>query len=385
MSHNTASRRQSFNRRRSSGYSPVTPRSSHDFDDNPAHHFDAAQPHGNGLGNLADELGEVWGDDEDEDDEAMDADYADDLDHRHHHLDHHHDDPAIGTAVEHDGSYGIDSVASLNGVRDSGVAMQDSSPTHLSPASATKTRRHSRHKSSMYDGSDYGDDSDLDTEGISPALESRMAAIESLARRGMEENGSPADEVVKRVTEQLRDLGSQIAIENGSTRLKTAHDALTTHLTHQSRTLTSLAASFSGPRPIIPDPETIEELLPIIQTTLEVLPYSSTEPLVALSHLTHSSRELLQHLANVSDTLHMSRQTTVNATRRLKVSKEQLQDWKRDNERTKEAQDYIEHGDWDRRLKEREAKRACADVLDGFEDVCGQWRKRLCDGLGVAG
>jgi hypothetical protein len=168
------------------------------------------------------------------------------------------------------------------------------------------------------------------------------------------------------------------------TRLKTAHDALTTHLIHQSRTLTSLAASFSGPRPIIPDPDAIEELLPLIQSTLELLPHPSAEPIVALSHLTHSSRDLLQHLATVSDTLHMSKQDTVKASRSLKVSKEQLLDWKRENEKTKEGHEYIEHGDWDRRLKEREAKRACANVLDGFEDVCGQWRKRLCEGLGVA-
>lgn len=169
-----------------------------------------------------------------------------------------------------------------------------------------------------------------------------------------------------------------------SNRLKTAHDALTTHLTHQSRTLTSLAASFSGPRPIIPDPDTIDTLVPLIQSTLELLPYPSTEPLISLSHLTLSTRELLQHLANVGDTLHMSRQTTANATRRLKVSKEQLQDWKRENEKTQEGQEFIEQGDWDRRLREREAKRACASVLDGFEDACGQWRKRLCEGLGVA-
>jgi hypothetical protein len=167
-------------------------------------------------------------------------------------------------------------------------------------------------------------------------------------------------------------------------RLKTAHEALTTHLTHQSRTLTSIAVSFSGPFAILPDPDDIEELLPMIQSTLELLPHPSADPLVALSHLTHSSRELIQHLSNVSDTLHMSRQTTANAARRLKVSKEQLQDWKRDNEKTQEGQEYIERGDWDRRLKEREAKRACANVLDGFEDVCGQWRKRLCEGLGVA-
>ncbi|KAF1939097.1 hypothetical protein EJ02DRAFT_266061 [Clathrospora elynae] len=372
MTHNTSSRRQSLNRR-SSGYSPITPRSSHEFEhSSPAHQFDGGGD-SNGLGNLADELGEIWGDD----DEAMDGDFGEELDMPQ------DDFENIGTAVEHDGSYGVDSAVNINGVRDSGVAMQHSSPARLSPGSAAKTKKHTRQRS-LYDGSDYGEDSDLENEGISPALESRMAAIESLARRGMEENGSASDEVVKRVTEQLRDLGSQIAIENGATRLKTAHDALTTHLTHQSRTLTSLAASFSGPRPIIPDPDTIEELLPLIQSTLELLPHPSAEPLVALSHLTHSSRELLQHLANVSDTLHMSRQITTNAARRLKVSKEQLQDWKRDNDKTKEGQEYIEDGDWDRRLKEREAKRACASVLDGFEHVCGQWRKRLCEGLGVA-
>jgi hypothetical protein len=80
----------------------------------------------------------------------------------------------------------------------------------------------------------------------------------------------------------------------------------------------------------------------------------------------------------------MSQQDIAMAARRLKVSKEQLLDWKRENEKAKEGQEYIEHGDWDRRLKEREAKRACANVLDGFEDVCGQWRKRLCGDLGVA-
>ncbi|CAE7205004.1 hypothetical protein PTTW11_09211 [Pyrenophora teres f. teres] len=372
MTHNTASRRQSFNRR-SSGYSPITPRSSHEFDHDPAHQFDGGGD-SNGLGNLADELGQVWDDD---DEEALDGDYGDDLDTSQHDLAH------IGTAVEHDGSYGVESAASLNGVRDSGVAMHDSSPVGLSPESAVKTRKHTRARS-LYDGSDYGDDSDLENQGISPALESRMAAIESLVRRGIEENGSASDEVVKRVTKQLQNLGSQIAIENGATRLKTAHDALATHLTHQSRSLTSLSASFSGPRAILPDPDTIEQLLPLIQSTLELLPYPSTEPLVAISHLTHSNRELLQHLANVSDTLHMSRQTTATATRRLKVSTEQLQDWKREADKTKEGQDYIEHGDWDRRLREREAKRACASVLDGFEDVCGKWRKRLCEGLGVA-
>lgn len=208
MTYNTPSRRQSFNRR-SSGYSPVTPRSTHEFDhSSPAHNFDGGGD-SNGLGNLADELGEIWDDDE----EPMDGDFGDELGIPHDEF------AGIGTAVEHDGSSGIDSAVNANGVRDSGVAM-DTSPSGslgLSPESAAHRRKHARQRS-LYDGSDYGSDSEFDNDGISPALESRMAAIESLARRGIEENGSAADEVVKRVTEQLRDLGSQIAVENGATR-----------------------------------------------------------------------------------------------------------------------------------------------------------------------
>ena len=162
------------------------------------------------MGNLADELGE-WG----SEDEEMDSEFGEELEQPQ------DDVPSIGTAIEHDGSTGLQGVVSSNGVRDSGVAMQGSPSTQLSatlsPSAAIKTKKHNRQRS-LYDGSDYGDDSDLDNEGISPALESRMAAVESLVRRGMEENGSASDEVVKRVTEHLRDLGSQIAIENGATR-----------------------------------------------------------------------------------------------------------------------------------------------------------------------
>lgn len=210
MSYNTPSRRQSFNRR-SSGYSPVTPRSSHEFEHgSPAQHFDGGGD-SNGLGNLADELGEIW-----DDDEAADDEYGEDLDATQDSF------PDIGTAVEHDGSSGLDAAINVNGVRDSGVAMQSSPSTSsaLSPGAASRTRKHARQRS-MYDGSDYGSDTDFDNDGFSPALEARIAAIESLARRGMEENGSAADQVVKRVTEQLRDLGSQIAIENGATRYAT--------------------------------------------------------------------------------------------------------------------------------------------------------------------
>jgi hypothetical protein len=213
MAYNTPSRRQSFNRR-SAGYSPITPQSSREFDHgSPVQHFEGGGD-GGGLGNLADELGD-WDDNDDEDDEEdMDDEFGGELEISQGHM------SPIGTAIEHDGSAGLDNAVILNGVRDSGVAMQSSpsanSRATLSPSAAVRAK-HNRQRS-LYDGSDYGDDSDLENEGISPALESRMAAVESLARRGMEENGSASDEVVKRVTEHLKDLGSQIAIENGATR-----------------------------------------------------------------------------------------------------------------------------------------------------------------------
>jgi hypothetical protein len=104
--------------------------------------------------------------------------------------------------------------------RDSGIDV-GSSPAateHLSPAQAVSKKGHSRIKSA-YDGSEYGSESDLEeTELVSATLEARMASIEAMARRGLEENGTDGDKVVARVTEALRDLGWQSAIETGSTR-----------------------------------------------------------------------------------------------------------------------------------------------------------------------
>lgn len=79
--------------------------------------------------------------------------------------------------------------------------------------------RHHRRQESQYDGSDYGNDSDLEeTADISPGLKIQMAEIESLARRGMENNGSEHDHIIMRAVEALRDLGGQSGIENSAMR-----------------------------------------------------------------------------------------------------------------------------------------------------------------------
>lgn len=143
------------------------------------------------MGSLADELGGWSGDEEDEN---MEEGFE-------------------GGGEDH--TNGV-----LERERDSGIDVSSSPATlkHSSPTSAITQKGH-RRPQSAYDGGEYGSESDFEeTELVSATLEARMASIEAMARRGLEENGTEGDKVVARVTEALRDLGWQSSIETGSTR-----------------------------------------------------------------------------------------------------------------------------------------------------------------------
>ncbi len=163
----------------------------------------------NGLGNLADELAEAFDEEEENGDELEDG-VPETLYER-------------AEAVRGDRSKENERPISRNGNKERHAISrspirQATSDLSLSPPKQSLRSRHTR-KHSQYDGSDYGDDSDLeDTHGISPSLEARLAAVESLVRRGTEANGSDADEIVQRVADSLKDLGSQAGVENGATR-----------------------------------------------------------------------------------------------------------------------------------------------------------------------
>lgn len=149
----------------------------------------------NGLGNLADELADALSGSGDEDEY-----YGDDYE------------------AQEDGHEPVD------GVRDSGVdvASQTDLPNRTKSASLgvpSPNPRGHRRTESAYDGSEYGSDSDLDSPGMPPSLVAKMDAVESLARRGTENTGSPMDGVFARVTDGLRDLGSQSGVEGSTTRL----------------------------------------------------------------------------------------------------------------------------------------------------------------------
>ncbi|KAJ5086066.1 hypothetical protein N7532_010837 [Penicillium argentinense] len=340
--------------------SPVTPRQNiHAMNGSQRESVDfSTDTGGGGLGNLADELADAW--------EQEEEGYG----------------YASGQETSTAGSQQIDH-------SDGEDAYMQLRPNQF---------RH-RRAESHYDGSDYGNDSDLDEAAdISPALETQMADIESLARRGIENNGSENDHVIQRTIEALRDLGAQSGIENSAMRLITAHSSITSHLTHQTRTLQSLIHPLLfSPFPLLSE-DAIDSLMPLIDDgLLPNLPYPLPEqsqsrrdsrpstpsqspainPLVSLQALISQTSDITHSLRGLSDTLYESRQLTSTASRRLRSARELVSDLRREEESREEGSRWIEVGEWDRRLKDREAGKECGDVVSGFEKVCGEWREKL--------
>ncbi|KAF7948545.1 uncharacterized protein EAE97_003956 [Botrytis byssoidea] len=331
----------------------------------------SAQNGGNGLGNLADELADAWSEDEGEMDEA----------------DLHFQSTAPAESDNEDAE------EDKNAVRDSGVDVTSPKKQHtamnsnstLTPPTAGHGRVHAlghARSPSEYDGSDYGGDSDLESPAFGPALLARMDMVEGLARRGTENNGSQADGVVKRVIESLKDLGGQSGVEGNTTRLVTTHTALSTHLLHQTRLIQNLSHPLFSPLSAPPTPEFIDALLPLLDTLSESIPRPSTQSLSSITSLHSLTTDLIQTITYLSDTLHMSRQTTVQASRKLKSAKELVGEMRREEELREEGEKWVEQGDWERRLGERECAGVCRGVVGGFEQVCEDWRRRLVESAG---
>lgn len=159
---------------------------------------------GGGLGSLADELANAW--DEDGDGEGEDG--APEI----------NDDSPVG---QHFGGNGHE-YESLHGLgigESTGDSENESDAEsgRLRPPRQKTTSNHQRHRrhESLYDGSDYGNDSDFEDPGdLPPGLEARMAGLDTLVRDSQAIN----DELIDRFIHGLRDLGGQAGIENNTTR-----------------------------------------------------------------------------------------------------------------------------------------------------------------------
>jgi hypothetical protein len=161
---------------------------------------DASDLGGNGMGNLADELADAFSDSGDEG-EYTDGDANSDM-----------------FGPERDGQID-DQIDEIGDTEDtSSPKKQGSDRAKAMDLTLLSPRRKHQRQTSNYDGSEYGSESDLDSPGMPPGLVSKMDAVESLARRGTENYGGPADDVFRRVTNALRDLGSQSSVEASASR-----------------------------------------------------------------------------------------------------------------------------------------------------------------------
>jgi hypothetical protein len=148
-------------------------------------------------------------------------------------------------------------------------------------------------------------------------------------------------------------------------------------LTHQTRQLQNLSFPLLSPFVIPPDPETVDELLPLLLALSDDMPRPSTDALHSLSGLQSLTSDLIHTLNYLSDTLHMSRQTTTTAGRRLKSAKELVVEMRLEEELREEGERWITRGGWDQRLESRECASVCGEVVGGFEEVCNGWREKL--------
>lgn len=169
---------------------------------------------GTGLGNLADELAEAWSDEEGDDETGQD-------------VARNGRDGDDGVDEPFESSY-IDSLQHLGPGPSTEDEPEISSP-RLKPTSIRHGHGHHGHRKtesqrSMYDGSDYGNDSDFeDNTDLSPALEQRMASIDNLVRLSLAESRAGGNQVVERMIEELRDLGGQNRVETSASRYAYRH------------------------------------------------------------------------------------------------------------------------------------------------------------------
>lgn len=196
---------------------------------------------------------------------------------------------------------------------------------------------------------DYGNVSDVEEEvdGISPALAREMAHIEALANRSLDgDSVSEAGGVISRTISGLKDLGGQSNIENGATRMITAYGTMTSHRTHKTREIFSLAHSLLLDRYLGLSEDEIEDLISELDLLIQLLrlPSGPSPPLQSLQTLIANTSDLANSLRSLSDNIQESRQAASTVSRRLKSVQDFVQEYQQEEAAREEGVWYLERG-----------------------------------------
>ena len=141
--------------------------------------------------------------------------------------------------------------------------------------------------------------------------------------------------------------------------------------------LTTLAHPLISPLVLPPSPEAIESIIPLISSLVISVPRPTETALPSIHALHLSTIELIGSLSYLSDNLHMNRQTTTQARRRLRIAREVAGMLKREIDKAEEGERWLEIGSWTQRLKKREAAQICREIVEGFDEVLRNCRARL--------
>lgn len=332
-----------------------------------------------GFGNLADELEEAW----DQDTDEIDGPFLEGL--------REGDSEVLRSPSVMSQMQEIDRTMSPQSPRRSSLLRLPDKPPSPSKQWASMGTPQKKTES-LYDGSDYGPSSDDEAfDMIAPTLQRRIHDMEEITRISANTDTLSEDGgVIERTTAALKNsLGQQSNIENGSTRLMTAYDSMSTHRLQQTRDLAgttqTLLSSVTNSFFELPE-EVIDLILGDVDKLISTLPFLPSSPqagptaLSALQTFANNTQELLGLLFGLSDTLTEHRQHLLTATRRLKQVRDLVEELLAEEQLVETNMMLIQAGDWDRRCRERHAAKAVAEVLDGFrrewsvDYVEGAWK-----------
>jgi len=327
----------------------------------------------NGMENLADELADVWDDDYYDYDEGLSEMSAENM----------HAEPPISPFK-----------VNVRRIRDSGIDVSCSTDTtpskSQSPRETTSRKTSLRYilesptpidralrERSRNSGSFTRDETEEAWRSVDVHLKDLAKIMPENVNQQSFEPAKPSEKTF----EWFRELGDQAVIENRGNRLAGAYDGVSSRLLNHIKSFQPFTYAVIASLPQTMEESDYDELLALVVVAKSSLPKPSTTALPSLSQLNKCSKDTMDALATLSDCLHMGRQTTEAAARRMKIVTALALELSRDATEVEKSAQWIEEGQWQEKLEKRESAAVCHEVLTGFEAVCDTWRARLMDGV----
>lgn len=242
--------------------------------------------------------------------------------------------------------------------------------------SSKKNSPHVRNFSKPFGGAAEGPDEGETQDELTPELEELMNNVARMASHA----SNSEDPLIARTIASLQDLGNQSSLEASTQRFITSTNSITAHLIAQSRSFQNVSTALFSPffsYTTLPDPQAIEEIIPLVDELLQSLPFPDPAPLQGMQKLERETSNMMQTLSHLTDTLQMGKQMTSTAARHLRTTQTMVAELRRERERAEFARHELNNTNSEENLKRRRCAGECRDVQDGFEMECERLRASL--------